>query len=194
MPIREKPKNEGDIYLPPQMGKPPEDLVLEQNGHLYIFGEILPYTTSDQIKALHRMWMDKTIDTVYVHINSPGGYVTDAFAIYDTLQMVQEEKPVITSAIGDVSSAAVIVLQGGSVRTMARNAVMMVHESWYEAGGSISQHEDSLKGSKTMDKIAFDILLKGVQDKAVLKELIDRKETYLTAKKAKRLGLIDKII
>lgn len=178
--------------------KGPEDLFLEQIGFIYLNGEITESSSLDFIKSLHRALLNDGTDKIYVFINSPGGSVGDAISIYEHIRFMSEslEKEVVTIATAEVMSAATIVLQAGHERIMTENAVMMIHEMSWESEGSKSQHEDFKAGVEMMEKIMTEIITArcNKKSKASVLNNMKRKETYLDAKKCKRLGLIDRII
>lgn len=68
--------------------------------------------------------------TITVKINSLGGDVSHALAIYDMLEEHQAE--VTTQIIGLCASAATVIAAAGTIRKMSRNALFLIHQcsSW----------------------------------------------------------------
>src|SRR5690554_760932 len=89
---------------------------------------------------------------VTVHINSPGGSVTDALAIYSTLR---KHKGRVTAVVdGLCASAATIIMLAADEVIMAEHSLLMVHNPWTVAAGDA---EDMRKTAETLDKAAAEI-------------------------------------
>ena len=74
-------------------------------------------------------------------INSPGGYVTSGFAIYDTMRSISS--PVSTVCSGLAASMGSILLSAGTKgrRFVLPHARIMIHQPSGGAGGSASDIE-----------------------------------------------------
>jgi ATP-dependent Clp protease protease subunit len=94
-----------------------------------------------QIKALGEL------DLVNVYINSPGGSVFDGAAIYNIL--ARHKARVIVHVDGMALSAASVIAMAGDEVRMASNAIMMIHDPWTLAIGSV---EDMLKAAEILEK------------------------------------------
>ena len=66
------------------------------------------------------------VDTINVYINSYGGEVAEALAIYSALQ--RHKAQVHTYCAGFSSYAATVIFCAGDVRTMGSIALMMIHD------------------------------------------------------------------
>ena len=75
--------------------------------------------------------------TVTVRINSPGGDVFDAMAIFNALQ--SHKSKVITRVESLAASAASFIALAGKEVQAYQNAMFMIHEPWVLAAGS--QHD-----------------------------------------------------
>ena len=78
------------------------------------------------------------VDTINVYINSYGGEVAEALAIYSALQ--RHKAQVHTYCDGFACSAATIIFCAGDVRTMGSIALMMIHNCM--SYGSRGQRQD----------------------------------------------------
>jgi ATP-dependent Clp protease protease subunit len=129
---------------------------------------------------------------IMVRINSPGGNVFDATAIYNLLS--QHKAHVTVEIDGAALSAASVVAMAGDTIRMAENALMMIHDPYAFAVGTA----DELRGSATMlDKVKDTIVAtysarSGTAPKKVA-ELMSA-TTWLTAAEAREMGLADEII
>ena len=76
---------------------------------------------------------------IQLYINSPGGSVTDAFGIYDTMQYINPA--VSTICVGQAASAAAVLLAAGEPgrRMILPNARVLIHQPH---GGSQGQATD----------------------------------------------------
>src|SRR5690554_2512985 len=86
---------------------------------------------------------------VTVHINSPGGSVTDAMAIYDALR---SHKGKVTARVdGLAASAATLVMLAADESEMAKHSLLMVHNPWTAAMGDAGEMR---KVAESLDKHA----------------------------------------
>lgn len=92
---------------------------------VYLYDEIGLWgiTASDFVREINAIDA-KHID---VHINSPGGDVFDAIAIYNAL--ANHGASITTYVDGIAASAASFIAQAGSPVKIARNASMMIHDA-----------------------------------------------------------------
>lgn len=90
---------------------------------------------------------------VTVHINSPGGSVTDALAIYHVLR----KHPGRVTAIVDglAASAATIVMLAADEVVMAEHSLLMVHNPWTSVAGGA---DEMRKTADTLDKAAGEMV------------------------------------
>ena len=91
---------------------------------LHLFGDI-DIPMSRRVYKIFNMLEQEGMKEVLIVLNSLGGSIDNAFAIYDRLIM----SPVISTvlATGDVCSAALIILQGGTKRLSTPNCQFMAH-------------------------------------------------------------------
>jgi len=131
---------------------------------------------------------------IKIYINSPGGSVTAALAIYDTMQYVKPD--VITVCIGQAASAAAVLLAAGAAgkRMSLPNARMMLHQVM---GGVEGQARDVEIQTKEMIRIKNQInaiLVKHTGQSLKKIETDTDRDFFMTPEEAKTYGLIDKVI
>ena len=132
-------------------------------------------------------------------INSPGGEVSESFAIYDLIREASSPTmPVTVTALGMAASAAcMIVLQAGDKRFSYPNTIFMLHELSKSRGKSETTTE-SADNTREIRKIQHQTLsiLSKRSGKSVdtIAKLLRRKELWLSAQEAKEWGLIDGIV
>lgn len=130
---------------------------------------------------------------IAMYINSPGGQVTSALAIYDTMQYIK--CPVSTVCMGMAASAGSLILQAGEAgqRISLPNSKIMVHQPSGGARGMASDIEIQAEDIKKTKKLLNEIYVKHTgQPYDVIEKTLDR-DRYMTAEEAKSFGLIDHV-
>jgi ATP-dependent Clp protease protease subunit len=133
-------------------------------------------------------------EEIVMYINSPGGQVTSALAMYDTMQHIRPD--VRTICIGMCASAAAILLSSGAKgkRNILPNAEVMIHQV---LGGTEGQATDidihARHILKTRDRLNK-ILAKNTGQNLKRIETDTERDYFMTAEEAVKYGLVDKII
>ncbi|MGI0135281.1 MAG: ATP-dependent Clp protease proteolytic subunit [Candidatus Micrarchaeaceae archaeon] len=131
---------------------------------------------------------------IFFYINSPGGSVYDALAIYDTMQFVTND--VQTVGIGVQASAAAFLLSSGAKgkRFILPNATVMIHQPSSGTRGKVTDMEIDLKESLRI-KHRLNEIMAGNTGQTVEKIKVDMERDYwMTADDAKKYGLVDAVI
>ncbi len=133
-------------------------------------------------------------DDVKIYINSPGGSVTAAMALYDTMQHIKAE--VSTICIGQAASAAAVLLACGAKgkRFSLPNARVLIHQVM---GGVEGQQKDVEIQAREMSRIKNQInaiLAKHTGQPISKIEKDSDRDYFMTAEEAKKYGIVDKII
>lgn len=146
------------------------------------------YTTAKNVKnALN----DAKGESVTLKINSPGGSVFAASEIYTELRNYKGE--VNIEIVGLAASAASVIAMAGKSK-MSPTAQLMVHNVSTYASGDYRDMEHTAEILKNAnDTIANAYISKSGMSRDNALELMN-KESWLTAAKAKKLGLIDEIM
>jgi ATP-dependent protease ClpP protease subunit len=132
-----------------------------------------------------------TASKIRLRINTPGGGVFDATAIYNALR--SHPAHVVSDIEGAAASAGSwIALAGDEVR-MADNAYMMIHNA---QGAVMGEAEEMRKTAETLDMLTSTIA--GMYEKKTGKPKshwlnLMNKTTWFTAEQAKAEGLVDEI-
>ncbi len=133
-------------------------------------------------------------EDIKMYINSPGGSVTSALAIYDTMQYVKSD--IQTICIGMAASAAALLLASGKKgkRMALPNSEVMIHQV---LGGTSGQATDIdiharhiLKTRERLNKI----LAKHTGQKLQKIEADTERDYFMSAEEALRYGIVDKVI
>lgn len=131
---------------------------------------------------------------IYFYINSPGGSVYDALAIYDTMQYITND--VQTVGIGVQASAAAFLLSSGAKgkRFLLPNSTVMIHQPSSGTRGKVTDQEIDLRESLRVKKLLEDIMAKNTgKDLKTIHEDMER-DRWMTAPEAAKYGLVDKVI
>ena len=130
---------------------------------------------------------------IAMYINSPGGQVTSALAIYDTMQYIKS--PVSTVCMGMAASAGSLILQAGEKgqRISLPNSKIMVHQPSGGARGMASDMEIQIEDMRKTKRLLNEIYVKHTgQDYDTIEKTLDR-DKYMTAAEARDFGLIDHV-
>ena len=131
---------------------------------------------------------------IKLYINSPGGSVYDALAIYDTMQFVKND--IETVGIGIQASAAAFLLSSGTKgkRFLLKNSTVMIHQPSSGTRGKVTDQEIDLKESLRVKYMLEEIMAKNTGQKiAKIHEDMER-DRWMTADEAKSYGVVDKVI
>lgn len=130
---------------------------------------------------------------ISLYINSPGGVVTAALAIYDTMQFIKPD--VNTLCIGQAASAGALLLTAGAKgkRACLPNSTVMIHQvlGGYQGQGSdIEIHaRHTLSIGKRLNEIVARHTGKTIEQ---VKHDTER-DHFLTAQEAVDYGLVDSV-
>ncbi|MFQ6046792.1 MAG: ATP-dependent Clp protease proteolytic subunit [Gemmatimonadales bacterium] len=131
---------------------------------------------------------------IWVYINSPGGIISSAFAIYDTMQHIQA--PVNTICMGMAASAGSFLLAAGSPgkRAALPHARIMMHQPSGGAQGTAADIEIQAREILYLRNKLNELYAKHTgQTLKRIEADIDR-DRFMSAEEAKEYGIIDKVI
>ena len=133
-------------------------------------------------------------EDIKIYINSPGGSVSSALAIYDTMQYIKPD--VQTICVGLAASAAALLLSAGKKgkRFCLPNAEVMIHQVMGGAQGQASDvniHAQHIL--RTKEKLN-NILAKHTGQKISKVEKDSDRDYFMSAEEAVKYGIVDKMI
>ena len=131
---------------------------------------------------------------IYFYINSPGGSVYDALAIYDTMQYIAND--VQTFGIGVQASAAAFLLSSGKKgkRHLLPNSTVMIHQPSSGTRGKVTDMEIDLEETRRLKKRLNEIMAENTgQKQAKLHDDMER-DYWMSAEEAVKYGIADKVI
>lgn len=131
---------------------------------------------------------------IFMYINSPGGSVYDALAIYDTMQYLTND--VQTVGIGVQASAAAFLLSSGTKgkRFILPNSTVMIHQPSSGTRGKVTDQEIDLRESLRIKRLLEEIMAGNTGQKVEKIHEDMERDKWLTATEAKKYGIVDDII
>ena len=131
---------------------------------------------------------------ISIYINSPGGSVTSALAIYDTMEYIKPD--VSTICMGQAASAAAVLLAAGTAgkRFALPHSRVLIHQPHGGAEGQSVDIEIQAREIQRIRELLDEILAEktGQSIEKITKDT-DR-DFIMTAAEAKEYGLIDEVI
>jgi ATP-dependent protease ClpP protease subunit len=155
--------------------------------HLYIYDAIGPWYMGDDPVSAKRFLdalkaLPEAVDTIRVHISSPGGDVMDALAIANSLRMHRAR--VETSIEGMAASAATIVSSVGESIAIFDNATVMIHDPYAMVIGNAKYLRKVAEDlDRARDQIVTTYRLNSKLEPEALAALMDA-ETWMSADEA----------
>jgi ATP-dependent Clp protease, protease subunit len=131
---------------------------------------------------------------IKLYIHSPGGSVSAAMAIYDTMNHIKPD--VSTICIGIAASAAAVILSSGTKgkRYALPNSEVMIHQVMGGAEGQASDIAITAKHILRTKENLNKILAKNTGKSVEQVEKDSDRDYYMTAEEAKKYGLIDEVM
>lgn len=131
---------------------------------------------------------------IKLYINSPGGSVTAAMAMYDTMNHIKPD--VSTVCVGIAASAAAVLLSAGAKgkRFCLPNSEVMIHQVMGGVEGQASDIAITAKHILRTKENLNKILAKNTGKTPAQVEKDSDRDYYMTADEAKKYGIVDEII
>ncbi|MDH3005122.1 MAG: ATP-dependent Clp protease proteolytic subunit, partial [Candidatus Shikimatogenerans sp. JK-2022] len=132
---------------------------------------------------------------IKIYINSPGGDVYSGLGIYDTMQLINSK--ISTTCVGLAASMAAILLCSGEKgkRYSLKHSRIMIHQPIARNfNGQESDIEIKAKEMKKLKKELYKIISIHTKNKIKKIEKDADRDFWMTSKKAKKYGMIDKIL
>ena len=170
--------------------KAAEDDVRPTSAEVYIYDEIgESWWGGISPKALVDEIAELDVDTLTVHINSPGGAAWDGVTIMNALRQHKARVEVVVDGLA--ASAASAIAMAGDHITMNRGAQMMIHDASGIAWGNAALMEETAGIlHKLSDSYADIYAARAGGDRAKWREAMQA-ESWYTAEEAVDAGLAD---
>lgn len=161
---------------------------------VFVTGPINDAVANTVIAQLIYLENEDSKKDIYLYINSPGGVVTSALAIYDTMQFIKPD--VSTICVGMAASGAALLLAGGKrgKRYSLPNAEILLHQVMGGVEGQAIEVEIAARHIIKIKTRINQILAKHAGQPLKKIEKDTDRDFYMTPEEAKAYGVIDKII
>ena len=131
-------------------------------------------------------------------VSTFGGSALDMFGICDMMRVVEQDCPIITTGIGKVMSAGVLILASGTkgARQIGRNTRVMIHSIVGGTHGDMHSIENEVEEMRWIQERYIETLASETDmTKRMIKKLLSKKvNIYLDAQQAVDYGIADIIV
>ena len=177
-----------------------ESKIVRENNHVYFYSEVsresifkLNILLRESEKFVHTMSFDLNVKNIpiYLHINSFGGSLYDAYAAVDTIKNLRV--PIYSIVEGCAASAGTIISVVCNKRFIGKNAHMLIHQLSSNMWGKMSEIEDEYKHLNELMKQIKRIY--GEYTKISKKELTEllKHDIWLNPQTCIKYGLVDDV-
>ncbi|TXE09670.1 ATP-dependent Clp protease proteolytic subunit [Seonamhaeicola algicola] len=169
------------------------DAKLIEERKVFLWGQVDDDSAKHVIDRL--MYLDALeTATIHLYINSPGGYVTSGFAIYDCIKSLKSS--VSTICTGFAASMGSIILSAGEKgkRFIQPHARVMIHQPSGGARGQASDIEITAKEIILTKELSAQILADncGQTFEKVMKDF--NRDHWMGAEESVEYGIVDAVI
>jgi ATP-dependent Clp endopeptidase proteolytic subunit ClpP len=168
--------------------------------HIYFYSEVDRDTIFELIMLIKEAEEENIITSyklnietvpIYLHINSNGGNIFEAFNAIDVI--IACKVPIYTIIEGSVASAGTLISVVGQKRYICPHAYMLIHQLSSCCWGKMTEIEDEFKNlQELMDKIKDIYKENSSIPKKELLELL-KHDLWLNAEKSLQYKLVDEI-
>lgn len=169
------------------------DSKLIEERKVFLWGMVDDKSAKHVIERL--MYLDalETKD-IHLYVNSPGGYVTSGFAIYDCMKSLKSD--VSTICTGFAASMGSIILSAGTKgkRFIQPHARVMIHQPSGGARGPASDIQITAQEIILTKELSAQILADncGQSFDKVMKDF--NRDHWMSAKESVTYGIVDKVL
>jgi ATP-dependent protease ClpP protease subunit len=180
--------------MAPRASRLRSELTADGAGEIWLYDVIDPYGGFWGISAAEIVQALQAVGDgpVTVHINSPGGDVFEAIAIYNNFRA---HKGLVTMVVeGVAASAASVVMAAGNRVEVAPNAQVMIHDGWgYVDGNQEKVHKYGDLLDRTSQNMAGMYAAKGGGEPDAWRALMQAETWYVGGDEIVATGLADAV-
>lgn len=160
---------------------------------IFVNGEIEDSMASLICAQLLFLEAEAPTKPIYLYINSPGGVVTAALSMYDTMQFIKA--PVGTLCMGMAASAATLILAAGEAgqRASLPNTSIMLHQPSGGYQGKVTDIMIHAEESMRLKRLTNNIYAKHCGRTYEEVEAALERDRYMAPEDAKAWGLVDNV-
>ncbi|WP_110581752.1 ATP-dependent Clp endopeptidase proteolytic subunit ClpP [Helicobacter cinaedi] len=161
---------------------------------ILLSGEINDHIASSIVAQLLFLEAEDPDKDINFYINSPGGVITSAFSIYDTMNYIRSD--ISTICIGQAASAGAFLLSSGTKgkRFSLPNSRIMIHQPLGGTQGQATDIEIQAKEILRLKKILNEIMAENTGQSVEKITQDTERDFFMSGEEAKDYGLVDKIL
>lgn len=162
---------------------------------IFLKNEVNSSTANSIVAQLLLLEEQDKSEPIKFYINSPGGSITDGFAIIDTMKLINA--PVHTFCVGCAASMGALLLSSGDKRCSLPNSWIMIHEPRQTIRSATFTATDQVIDTNLVTRMR-DQVVKLLADNCnqdfdkVSKDC--ERDLWLSPKEALEYGIIDEIL
>ena len=167
---------------------------LLESRKIFLWGQVDDHSAKHVVDRLLYLELEAPGKEIQLIINSPGGYVTSGFAIYDTMKGISS--PVSTICTGLAASMGSILLSAGAKgrRFVLPHGRVMIHQPSGGAGGQASDIEIQMRELIKTKQLGAEILAANC-GQTVEKIMQDfNRDYWMGAEESVEYGIVDGIM
>ena len=161
---------------------------------ILLSGEINDHIASSIVAQLLFLEAEDPEKDINFYINSPGGVITSAFSIYDTMNYIHSD--ISTICIGQAASAGAFLLSSGTKgkRFSLPNSRIMIHQPLGGEQGQATDIEIQAREILRLKKILKEIMAHNTGQKIEKITQDTERDFFMSGEEAKKYGLVDEIL
>ncbi|WP_295739580.1 ATP-dependent Clp endopeptidase proteolytic subunit ClpP [uncultured Helicobacter sp.] len=161
---------------------------------ILLSGEINDHIASSIVAQLLFLEAEDPDKDINFYINSPGGVITSAFSIYDTMNYIRSD--ISTICIGQAASAGAFLLSSGTKgkRFSLPNSRIMIHQPLGGAQGQATDIEIQAREILRLKKILNEIMAENTGQSVEKITQDTERDFFMSGEEARDYGLVDKIL
>ncbi|MGO3237746.1 MAG: ClpP family protease [Psychroflexus halocasei] len=131
---------------------------------------------------------------IQLYINSPGGYVTDGFAIYDTIKSLNSDVSTICSGLAASMGSVLLSVGAKGKRYIQPHAKVMIHQPLGGARGQASNIEIQAREILKTKELSAQILADncGQDFEKVMNDF--KRDYWMDAQESLDYGIVDDVL
>lgn len=131
---------------------------------------------------------------ISLYLSTCGGTCYDGMALHDVIEA--SRTPIEVICTGKIMSMGIIVALGSKVRKAYHNTTFMIHQVQGISIGSLREMEDTVAEASRINDMLFRIIKEktSITDTQLNDVVQNRRDWFLTAEEALRLGIVTDII
>ncbi len=160
---------------------------------IFLTGPIEEHSANLIVAQLLFLESENPTKDISIYINSGGGVVNAALAIYDTMQFIKPE--VSTLCIGQAASAAALLLSAGAKgkRHCLRHSTVMIHQVLGGYQGQGTDIQIHARETQRISDLVNQILSKHTGQNLQQVEKDTNRDFFMDAQQAVNYGIVDSI-